>query len=82
MSEAVLAVPLARHQPVTPWRAELVETAEKMVRLIQDNDDPECQFRTTADITSDIVQAVKMRLRQKYGRTFDSLVDGPEQKPA
>ena len=62
----------------TPWRRELAALRDQLVRMIEENADPECQFQAAADISSDITYAVKNSLRKKYGRTFDRIIDGPE----
>lgn len=65
---------------VTPWRVELSNLRDQMVSLIQANADPESQYQAAFDVAGDITHGVKTALRQKYGRTFNSLIDGPQPK--
>jgi hypothetical protein len=65
---------------VTPWRVELANLRDQMVNLIQANADPESQYETAFHVAGDVTHAIKTALRRQYGRTFNSLIDGPEPK--
>lgn len=77
--DKVVRLRLAYHRapPVTPWRASLAGLTDALVKTIFENEDPERQFLLARETSEDIVHAIKTRLRERYGRVFDPIWDGP-----
>jgi hypothetical protein len=78
---ALLPRAAGRREPVTDWRRQVAQLGDAMVRLIQDNAEPEAAYRAAREAAEDVVHAVKYGLVRQFGCTFDSLIDQVELNP-
>lgn len=70
--------PFGLRDPVTPWQRGIAQMADEIAAMIIAKADPEQQFAIVREIAMDLMHVVKSDLKQRYGTTFDRLMDGPE----
>lgn len=73
----VLPRAAGRNEPVSDWRRQLALLGDSAAKLIMQKGDPETASLTARELGEDIHFAVQAALRQRFGHTFDPLIDGP-----
>ena len=75
MTHPVVSLGVNRISTVTPWRQQVAAQRHALAEFILAHADPEEALRVAHDTAADLGDAVKRKLIQRHGRTFDPLFD-------